>query len=270
MKGLILGQYVPGDSVVHRLDSRAKALAALVLAFLPFLPSDLGGYGWLALLHLLGLALSRIPLGQVWRAGRLPLILVVVSALFKLLVTPGTPAFQMGPVVLTQEGLQEGVRIGCRLGLLLLPGLLLVLTTSPLDLATGLAWLMGPGRRLGVPVDDLALMVTIALRFVPTLVDEASRIARAQASRGADTSGAVGQRLSQGLALAVPLFSGALRRAEDLAVAMESRCYEGSAGRTPRGDGRFRRRDWVLLALVAGLALWLGWLRWGGSPGVAG
>ena len=257
MNHMTLGQYVPADSFVHRLDPRGKIVA--VVAFLTgvFLVSDLRLFLlWALLLPSLAL-LSKIPLSMVLRSARPVLFLVLFTALIHVFFTKGEILWQWGILSITDEGLIMAARMGLRLFFLVLFAGLLTLTTSPMELSDGLERLFSPLVPLGFPAHDMAMMMTIALRFIPTLLDETDRIMKAQLARGADLDrGNVIRRLRAFIPVLVPLFVIVFQRADDLATAMEARGYRGGKGRTRLHPLQWRLRDSLALgAVIAVIAL---------------
>jgi energy-coupling factor transport system permease protein len=253
----MLVQYFPGDSLLHRLDPRTKVAAVLLVA-----SSVLAAANWPGLLLaaapvLAAMALTRLPLRVFWRGLRGLWVLLAITFLVQLFTTPGETLLALGPLKISQEGLVAAALIFLRLSLLILAASLLTLTTSPISLTAGLESILSPFRRLGVPAYELAMMMTIALRFIPTLLQEAQILIKAQRSRGAHFSaGSPANWARSLLPLFVPLFAGALRRAEDLATAMEARCYRGGANRTRIRSLRFTSLDYA--AGGAGLAILAG------------
>jgi energy-coupling factor transport system permease protein len=265
IRAVVIGQFVPGGSAVHRLGAATKLLVTLVYAVLLFVAPSWTGQAVLAAFALAALLLARLPAAAVWRGLRPVAGLLVFTFALNALATPGAPLWRLGPVVLTREGVEFGGRMAVRLLLLVLAGSLLTLTTNPIDLTDGVEALLRPFRRLGVPAHELAMMMTIALRFIPTLLEEAERISRAQAARGADfDSGSPARRLRSLAPILVPLFLSAFRRADELAVAMEARCYRGGVGRSRYRERRLGWRDGIAGAAALGLAVAVGWLRWRG------
>ncbi len=268
LKNLTIGQYYPSDSVIHRLDPRVKI--ALTFAFIVFLFLARGatGYALMAAYSILAAAVSRIPAGILLRGLRPILVLVIIAFLIHLFITDGVVWFRVGPLVATREGARIGVLMATRIILLIFTTSLLTLTTSPIALTDGLERLMAPAQRFGIPVHELAMMITIALRFIPALLDEADRIMKAQMARGADfESGNVVQRARSLVPLLVPLFISAFRRADDLALAMEARCYRGGHSRTRLRQLRIGAPDiaacLVSLPFMVGVILLrMGWVRW--------
>ncbi|WP_352425411.1 energy-coupling factor transporter transmembrane component T family protein [Aminomonas paucivorans] len=251
---LTLGQYVPTDSPIHHLDPRSKILSTLVLLSGVFgveHPVAFAAWGGL----LLGIcALSRLHLRLVLGAARPVLWLLVFTALLHLLFTPGVPILTLGPVDVTREGVVLASRMGLRLLFLVLFAGLLTLTTSPMELADGMERLLSPLARFGFPAHEMAMMMTIALRFIPTLLDETDRILKAQLSRGANLDqGGFLRRIRAFVPVLVPLFVIVFQRAEDLATAMESRCYRGGVGRTRMNPLRWGRGETLGLTVSVGV-----------------
>jgi energy-coupling factor transport system permease protein len=249
-----IAQYYPGDSLVHRLDPRAKIVAVTALAIALFTGDTFAALAVYGAAALAGLLLSRVPLSWFWRGLRPILWLVVLTFVAQLLFVPGPAFFAVGPLHLTWSGLETATFLCARLVVLVVIGSLLTLTTSPITLTDGLAWLARPLRRVGVPSEELALMMTIALRFIPTLLVEIETIMRAQRARGAEFGRGGPLRRARALVpLVVPLFVISFRRADELALAMEARCYRPGIVRTRLHPLRARADDWVLLAVVAGV-----------------
>ncbi len=233
MKGMVLGQYIPADSLLHRLDPRCKiflAIAAMAAIFM--CEGFFSLIAWCALLPFV-VFLSKVPLSAVLRSAKPVLVLIIFTSFLHLFWTQGTNViFRLGPFTATMEGLIMALRIGLRLYLLVLYAGLLTLTTSPSELSDGLEAIMKPFQRIGFPAHEIAMMMTIALRFIPTLFEETERILNAQVSRGAsfDTGGLVA-RAKAYMPVLIPLFVLVFKRADTLASAMESRCYRGGKGR---------------------------------------
>ncbi len=256
-----MGRYIPRDSPLHRLDPRTKLGGTLLYAALVLVAHGWLGVALAACFTVLSLVLGRLRVGEVWHGNRGLLGLVLLTIILNVLFTPGTAWLHLGPVTVTRQGATQGVRAGLRLGLLILQSAVLTATTSPLALTAAAERLLAPLSRVGVPAHDLALMATIALRFIPTLSEEAQRIARAQAARGARV-GAYGRAgLRAIVAMLVPLFLSVFRRAEDLAVAMESRGYQGEQGRSRWREMRMGGGDAVAGALLVALATVVLWVR---------
>ncbi len=252
LKDITIGQYFPGNSVIHRLDPRIKIVLTFVLIISLFTAGSMPGYGICALLVLAGLVLSRVPVKYVFKGLRPLLIILLLTIFVNMFMVAGEVIYSLGPLDITREGLVQAVRMATRLVLLVMGASLLTLTTSPIALTDGIEKLLGPFRRVGVPAHELAMMMTIALRFIPTLLDETDKIMKAQMARGADfESGNLVNRAKNLVPLLVPLFISAFRRADELALAMESRCYRGGKGRTRLKVLHMAGRDYVALLLGA-------------------
>ena len=256
-----IAQYYPGDSFIHRLDPRAKFVAVTALAVALFVRDSFASLAVFAAAATAAYVVSRVPASWFWRAFRPLLWLVALTFVAQLIVAPGTPFFSFWFIHLSWAGIELAAYLSLRLVVLVLIGSILTLTTPPIALTDGLAWLGRPLRRLHVPTDELALMVTIALRFIPTLLLELDTIMRAQQARGADfRSGGLTTRARALIPVLVPLFVLSFRRADDLALAMEARCYEPGIARTRLRPLRAGYRDLVFLAatvvvIVAALLL---------------
>lgn len=254
LRTLSFGQYVPADSPVHRLDPRTKILATFVLAIAALLARDFVALAVLAAALAAVVAAARLSPSYVL-GGLRPVWWLVALALGGQIVfgpAGGHPVWHRGPIPMTWENLRDGVFYAARLALLIITTSLMTFTTSPMELTDGLERLLRPFRRLGVPAHELALMMTIALRFIPTIVEETDKIAKAQMARGAEFSrGSIVRRARALVPLLVPLFIGAFRRAETLALAMEARGYRGGDQRTRMRELMLRPRDYAAFVAVA-------------------
>ncbi|HEU5368796.1 MAG TPA: energy-coupling factor transporter transmembrane component T [Ktedonobacterales bacterium] len=256
LNNLPLGIYIPGASVLHRLQARTKLLLMGWLAVLLFVANrqawHLGPYIVTLALLLAAVALSNIRPGYIFRRMRLLVLLVILADIPALLFTPGdTTVATIGPFVISSDGAWFVLGFSTIFLFIFLASQLLALTTSPAALAEGLALLLRPLRSWRVPADELALMTLVSLRFLPLLVDEANQLIKAQQSRGAQfTQGSPRKRRRAILALIVPMLRGALRRAGELAVALESRGYAVAGEQTPLYETRLRKQDYAALALV--------------------
>lgn len=253
LKNITLGQYYPGNSPVHRMDPRMKIYLTIAYIVSVFLVKDLVGYA-LAFLFLLGIAkIAEINLGFLMRGIKALRFIIVFTFVINLLFSTGeTVLFSWGFLKLTKEGLQNAVFFSLRLVFLVMGTSMLTLTTSPVVLTDGLERMMRPLSKLHFPSHELAMMMTIALRFIPTLLEEADKIMKAQMARGADfESGNLIARAKAMIPLLVPLFVGAFRRATDLAMAMEARCYRGGEHRTRMKELGYTRVDFIALIVMA-------------------
>lgn len=233
IKDITLGQYYPGDSMMHRADPRVKIILTVVYMTVLFMINTYIGFFMFVLFTLMAIIGSGIPVKYTLKGLKPVVFIVVFAAIINIFTTPGTTLVGIGPLNVTLEGLSLAGKMALRLSLLIVGASLLTLTTTPILLTDGIEKLMSPLKRLGVPAHEIAMMMTIALRFIPTLLDETDKIMKAQAARGADfDTGNMVQRAKSFVPVLVPLFVSAFRRADELALAMEARCYRGSEGRT--------------------------------------
>lgn len=254
---ITIGQYIPGDSFVHRLDPRVKIMAVFIYIVAIFFIKDLIWYAPIGVLLLVLIQSTGISVRFVMRGLRQLLVIILITMLINFFMTPGEVIFRFGFLTLTKQGIYTGVFMALRLIYLVVGTSLLTLTTSPISLTDGLETLMKPLSKIGFPSHQLAMMMTIALRFIPTLFEETDKIMKAQAARGADfESGNIIRRAKNIIPLLVPLFINAFRRADDLAVAMEARCYRGGEGRTRLNELKYHTRDFIAyFVLIAFLGL---------------
>lgn len=258
-RDLTIGQHIPGDSVVHRLDPRTKIIGTALLITLLFTVDGFLGYLLAALAIAAVIHLSELPWRFVLRGLRPLLMILLLTVGLNIFLTEGEVVFRFLFLTVTREGIARGLMMGTRLVLLIVGTSLLTLTTSPIQLTDGIESLLGPFRRIGVPAHELAMMMTIALRFIPTLLDETEKIMKAQMARGADfQSGGLMQRAKNLVPLLVPLFVSAFRRADELAIAMEARGYRGGQGRTKFRELRFGRIDAVALSVAVAFTVVVG------------
>ena len=263
LKDITLGQYYPGNSFLHRMDPRAKILCTMIFLIAIFLAETPAAYGLVTLFILFCISLSRLPAMLIWKSIRPLWIILLFTLMIHVLTTPGTVLFSWGWISVSEEGLRNGILMTLRLVYLIAFSSLLTYTTSPIVLTDGIEALLSPFKKMGVPAHELAMMMTIALRFIPTLLEETDRIMKAQESRGADFStGNLCRRAQNMIPLLVPLFISAFRRADDLATAMESRCYRGGEGRTRMHELVYSWRDSAGFAAVAAVTAVLLLMRW--------
>jgi energy-coupling factor transport system permease protein len=250
LKDVTLGQFFPGDTVVHRLDPRTKLIWVIVYIVALFNAYDWISYALVLAVTVACVAVSRIKPATIMR-GLKPLILVIVlTAVLNIFYTAGTPV--LPGWIITWEGLKKAFLLVARIMMLIAGTFLLTYTTSPIALTDGLEMLLNPLKKIKVPVHEMAMMMSMALRFIPTLTEETDKIMSAQKARGADfETGSIIQRARALLPILVPLFVSAFRRADELAVAMESRCYHGGEGRTRMKTLHMEKRDVVGLVLGA-------------------
>lgn len=245
LKDVSLGQYYPADSMIHRLDPRTKICLIFFYVIIIFLIRSFGGFIVLGLLTFLVIRASRIPVRYLVRSLRPVLVIIGFTLLLHALFTRGGEVWlELGFIRVESQGFISGIFMSSRLVLLVMVTSLLTLTTSPISLTDGLEYLLGPFKKIGVPAHELAMMMTISLRFIPVLIKESEKIMRAQAARGASFGeGSLVNRARNMIPLIVPLFISAFHRAEDLAVAMEARCYRGGENRTRLYPLRLGRED---------------------------
>ena len=255
LKDITLGQYFPGDTVAHRLDARTKILLVMLYIIALFCAKSFTAYALLAAVLAVCVRVSRVGLRSLVRGLKPVLFIIVFTALLNLFFTPGERyVLEWGFLRVSDTGLRNAVFMVLRIMLLIMGTFLMTYTTSPISLTDGLERLLNWMKRLHVPVHELAMMMSIALRFIPTLIEETDKIMSAQKARGADfESGNIFQRAKALVPILVPLFISAFRRADELATAMECRCYHGGEGRTKLRVLRYEARDYV--ALTAGAVI---------------
>lgn len=251
LRDITLGQYYPGESFIHRLDPRIKIIAAFLYIIELFFVNHFRGYLTVVLFLALIILIANIPLRFMLR-GLKPLILIIlITFSINMFMTPGDVIWNLGPLNITKEGLHQALFMGIRLILLIVGTSLLTLTTKPIKLTDGIEKLLNPFKKIGVPAHELAMMMTIALRFIPTLLEETDKIMKAQMARGADfESGNMVKRARSLIPLLVPLFISAFRRADELAMAMEARCYRGGDNRTRMNELKIHGRDFFASIIV--------------------
>ncbi len=254
LKDITLGQYFPIDSVIHKLDSRTKILLLILYIVAIFMAQTALSYGLIILFTLAVVKLSHVP-AKLYIKGLKPILFIILfTAALNLFLTDGRdlPIFGYS-IGITVEGVSVAVKMALRLVLLIVASSVLTYTTSPMTLTDGIEKLLSPLARIGFPAHELAMMMSIAIRFIPTLIEETDKIMKAQQARGADfDTGSILKRAKALIPMLVPLFISAFRRADELAVAMESRCYRGGSTRTRLREIRFGKTDlwgWILFVL---------------------
>ncbi len=252
IKDITLGQFFPGESIVHRLDPRTKLVLTLVYIVALFTAGGYFSYAFMFAVLVTCILLSRINLKTILRSVRPLLYIIIFTIVANILFTKGEPLVEFWIIKISREGIELGVTMIIRLVMLIVGTFLLTYTTSPIALTDGLENLMNPLKKIRMPVHELAMMMSIALRFIPLLIEETDKIISAQKARGADfESGNLIRRAKALLPILVPLFISAFRRADELAVAMESRCYHGGEGRTRIKQLKMHGRDLAALLLGA-------------------
>lgn len=264
LKDITIGQYVKGDSLLHRLDPRTKIFGMLAIMVALFLVNNWVGLLYAAVVVFAVLLLSKVPLKFYIKGVRPLLFILIFTALIQLFLTPGTVIWQWGILHITAEGVRLAVFLCVRLVLLVMTTSVLTLTTTPIVLTDAVENLLSPFKRIGVPAHELAMMMTIALRFIPLLADETEKIMAAQKARGAAfDEGGLMDRARALLPILVPLFLSAINRANELAMAMEARCYHGGEGRTRLHELHYENSDrlagivLLVILVVAAATRWV-------------
>ena len=253
IRDITIGQYYPADSILHRLDPRVKFVSTLVYIVSLFVFSSWIGYGVAAVFLAVMIVLSKVPFKFMVKGLKPIMMLLLITMFFNLIFTPGEVIWSFWIIKITREGVKLAVKMGIRLIFLIIGASIMTLTTTPNQLTDGLERLMRPLNKIHVPVHEIAMMMSIALRFIPILLEETDKIMKAQMARGADfESGGLIQKVKNMVPLLVPLFISAFRRANDLAMAMEARCYHGGDGRTQMKPLKYAGRDYVAYLVVFG------------------
>lgn len=252
LKDVTLGQYFPGDTIIHRLDPRTKLVVVVLFIVALFNAVDFISYGVMLVVTMTCVAISRIRLKTILRGLKPIIFILILTAILNLFYTEGDALVSFWVLTITKQGVKRAVFMVLRIMLLIIGTFLLTYTTSPIALTDGLEVLLGPLKKLRFPIHEMSMMMSMALRFIPTLIEETDKIMSAQKARGADfETGSLVRRAKALLPLLVPLFVSAFRRADELAVAMESRCYHGGEGRTRMKQLVMHPCDWVALLLGA-------------------
>ncbi len=252
LRDITLGQYYQTDSVIHRLDPRVKLTATLVFIVSLFLADNVWGYVIAGVFLACIIRLSHVPFKYMVKGMKAILFLLIFTVVFNLFLTPGRPLITIWKLSITVEGVAIAVKMAIRLSFLIIGSSVMTLTTTPNNLTDGMEDLLRPLKRLHVPVHEISMMMSIALRFIPILLEETDKIMKAQIARGADfESGSLINKAKSMVPLLVPLFISAFRRANDLAMAMEARCYRGGEGRTKMKPLIYQRRDRLAYGVLA-------------------
>ncbi|MDE6015279.1 MAG: energy-coupling factor transporter transmembrane protein EcfT [Acetatifactor sp.] len=246
LRDITLGQYYPTESVIHRLDPRVKLGTTVLYIIVLFCFRNFLGYLLAAFGLALVIRLSRVPFRFMVKGMKSILFLLLITVVFNCFLTPGTPAVSLWKLTITWEGITLAATMAVRLSLLVIGSSVMTLTTTPNNLTDGMERMLRPLKIFKVPVHEVAMMMSIALRFIPILLEETDKIMKAQIARGADfESGNLFKRAKAMVPLLVPLFVSAFRRANDLAMAMEARCYRGGEGRTKMKPLIYQKRDYL-------------------------
>lgn len=257
LRDITIGQYYPTGSVIHRMDPRVKLFGTLVFLISVFAYKGVAGFAVVTLFLAAVIGISKVPFRYMVKGLRAIMILMLITALFNLFLTPGEVLLQVWKLKITKEGVMSAIRMAVRLTYLILGTSLMTLTTTPNQLTDGLEKALRPLAKIHVPVHEIAMMMSIALRFIPILIEETDKIMKAQMARGASfDEGNIIRKAKSLIPLLVPLFVSAFRRANDLAMAMEARCYCGGDGRTKMKPLRYQSLDYqAYVILILYLAL---------------
>lgn len=244
LRDITLGQYYQADSIIHKLDPRVKLVATIIFIISLFVVQNFIGYIIAALFLVLAIKLSKVPFRFMIKGMKAIVFLLMITVVFNLFLTPGEALISIWKLTITKEGLKTAVFMAIRLMFLIVGSSIMTLTTTPNSLTDGMEKLLNPLKKIKVPVHEIAMMMSIALRFIPILIEETDKIMKAQIARGADfESGNLIKKAKSLVPLLVPLFISAFRRANDLAMAMEARCYRGGEHRTKMKPLKYKRRD---------------------------
>lgn len=251
MRDITIGQFYPADSVLHRLDPRVKLVGTFAFLISLFAGSGILAYAAATVFLAVAIKLSKVPFKMIMKGLKAIIIILLITVSFNLFLTEGEILFQIGFLKLTKEGISVAFFMGLRLIYLVVGASLMTLTTTPNDLTDGLESVLSPLNKIKVPVHEISMMMSIALRFIPILMEETDRIMKAQKARGADfDSGNIIHKAKAMVPLLVPLFISAFRRANDLAMAMEARCYRGGEGRTKMKPLHYEQRDRIAYVVL--------------------
>lgn len=255
IRDITLGQYFQGNSPIHRLDPRTKIIATILYIVILFVAQNALGMTIAAAALVTVVAVSRVPVSFILRGVKPIFIIIIFTFLLNLFMIPGETLCTIGPLTITHESLRRASFLATRLILLIFGASLLTLTTKPIGLTDGIEKMLSPLRKIGVPAHEIAMMMTIALRFIPTLLEETDKIMKAQQARGADfETGSLLRRAKNLIPIMVPLFISSFRIAQDLAMAMEARCYRGGEGRTRMNAMQMTRLDGLAFAAQVAFA----------------
>jgi energy-coupling factor transport system permease protein len=251
IRDITIGQYYPEYSIIHKLDPRTKILLTFAYIMSLFIIKDFVGYIVIATCLCVVIAMSKVPVKFIVKGLKPILVILSFTFLMNMFMTPGHIIVRLGFIKLTEEGVYNALFMTLRLVMLIMGSSVLTLTTKPMKLTDGIESLLKPFERFRLPAHEIAMMMTIALRFIPTLLDETDKIMKAQQARGADfETGNILRRVRNMIPLIIPLFVGAFRIAMELAMAMESRCYRGGEGRTKLSPLVYRRRDFISVVIA--------------------
>ncbi len=250
LKDITIGQHYPTGSAIHKMDPRVKIIITFIYIVSLFVVNNFIGYIYVIAFLLSAILISKVPVTYILKGLKPLMILIGITFMINIFMTAGEVVFRIGPFTITEEGLYQAFFMALRLVFLVMGTSLLTLTTSPIALTDGIEHILNPFKRIGVPAHELAMMMTIALRFIPTLLEETDKIMKAQIARGADfESGNLISRAKGLVPLLVPLFISSFRRADELAMAMEARCYRGGENRTRMKELKTQGKDYFALSV---------------------
>ena len=262
LKDITLGQYYQTESVIHKLDPRVKLVGTMIYIISLFLVNQIWGYLVAVLFLAAVIKLSHVPFKFMVRGMKAILFILLLTVIFNIFLTPGEPLITLWKLTITKQGLETAVLMAVRLSFLIIGSSIMTLSTTPNHLTDGMEKLLKPLRKVRVPVHEISMMMSIALRFIPILMEETDKIMKAQIARGADfESGNIIKKSKALVPLLVPLFISAFRRANDLAMAMEARCYQGGDGRTKMKPLIYEKRDriaYLILLLYLCITVFVG------------
>ncbi len=251
IRDITLGQYYPSGSLIHKMDPRFKIIATFSYIISLFLAGSIAAYLPVVLFLVLIIYISKVPVNYVLRGLKPIFLIILFTVSINLFFTPGTEIFRFGFISISDKGLEQAFYLGMRLILLIMGTSMMTFTTSPIELTDGLESLFNPLKKIGFPAHEIAMMMTIALRFIPTLLEEMDKIMKAQMARGTDfESGSLVNRAKNMVPILVPLFISAFQRADELAMAMEARCYRGGEGRVRMKELKYHKRDAIAALFI--------------------
>ena len=251
LRDITIGQYYSGESVIHRMDPRVKIMATLLFIIGMFLIKTFWGFAGITVFFAILVAISKVPISYILKGLKPVFLIISFTFILNIFMIKGEVLVEIWVLQITREGLYTAVFMAIRLVLLIICSSLLTLTTKPINLTDGIESLLKPYEKIGVPAHELAMMMSIALRFIPTLLEETDKIMKAQMARGADfETGNIFKRAKNLVPILIPLFISAFRIAQDMAMAMESRCYRGGDNRTRMNGLAFERKDVVAVIII--------------------
>ena len=252
IRDITIGQFYPADSIIHKLDSRVKIIFTFFYIMSLFIMDSFFAYCFVIILLLSVIKISKVPISFMFRGIKSVFIIIIFTAFLNIFTTTGGKVlYSLGFITITTKGIYMAILMCLRLVLLIVGSSIMTLTTTPIQLTDGIEYILKPLKKIGVPSHEIAMMMTIALRFIPTLLDETDKIMKAQQARGADfDTGNLIERVKSLIPILIPLFISAFRRADELAIAMEARCYNGSENRTKMNIMVFKKCDYIAMFIL--------------------